>query len=340
MINPKVSVLMPVYNAELFIKEAIESVLKQTYTDWELIIADDGSTDTSIEIAESFADQRIRIERDKENRGIVFARNRVLTLARGEYIAWLDADDISLPDRLQTQVNFLDAKADIGLVGTWIELIDQSGTRTGVAWKNRTKPENISAALLFGNQFTNSSVMIRKSVLPSDPYRYECATSEAEDYDLWIRLAQTTKLATIQKILVQYRTHATGATQRGEAREKRVRMIMTRNLSQLGVVPTDRELLIHRTNFGYTGKEVQRFLSEREQWLTMLKMQNEKLGVYPKKAFAAVAAEKWLGSCSANARIGWKAWQLFWKSSLSKDLNWREHWRDVLKFFVKSLLGR
>ncbi len=161
---PKVSVLMPVYNGALFLRSAIESILNQSFVDLELLIIDDGSTDSSADIIHSFDDLRIRYIKNEENLGIVKSLNKGLTLARGIYIARMDADDISLPQRLQRQVDFLDANPETGICGSNAITIDSEGNRQRL-WFYAEKPENVLISRTFVCPFLHPTIMARKEIL-------------------------------------------------------------------------------------------------------------------------------------------------------------------------------
>src|SRR5947209_7771425 len=157
---PRLSVVMPVYNAASVVREAIESILNQTFSDFEFIIVDDGSTDDSGKILREYAgrDDRIRLY-TQENHGLVASLNRYCRLANGRYIARMDADDISLPRRFEKQFHFLEAHPEVGILGTWIQDIDENGApRT--AWPVPTDPAVIQWFLMFGNCIAHPSVMV------------------------------------------------------------------------------------------------------------------------------------------------------------------------------------
>ncbi len=213
-----ISVVMPVFNGEKFLKIAIESILNQTYTDFELIIINDGSTDKSAEIIKSYTDNRIRFLENEGNRGIFYTRNRLFEEVKGKYIAILDCDDYAEPKRLEKQVNFLDKNNEFGLVGSWITLIDGENKIKG-AWNLEYRPERISSKLLFSNQFAQSSVMMRKEF--SD-LKYREEYPPVEDYDLWVRISYKTRVTNLAETLVKYRIHDQNIsqTQAEKAREK------------------------------------------------------------------------------------------------------------------------
>ena len=162
--NPKISVLMPVYNAEKYIKQAIESILKQTYTNFDLIICYDESSDRSLKIIDEFKtkDARILISYGKR-RGLVGALNDGIKLSRGQYIARMDADDISVASRLEEQVRFMDANPNIGVCGTWIETFGEVKKRYVSFFPSSDNA--LKVRLLFSVPFAHPSVMIRKKVI-------------------------------------------------------------------------------------------------------------------------------------------------------------------------------
>lgn len=204
MPKPLVSVVMSVYNGERYLKEALDSILSQTYPDFEFIIIDDGSTDGTADILASYreADGRVNIYR-QDNRGLIVSLNRGCSLAKGKYIARMDADDISLPDRLECQVDFMESHPEIGVAGSWIEYIDAGGRSIG-QWRTPAGPAIIKWSLMFGTCLAHPSVLMRKAIFDeAGPYRPEAL--HVEDYDLWTRAAEITSLANIPEIKVKRR---------------------------------------------------------------------------------------------------------------------------------------
>lgn len=198
--SPKISVLMPVYNCELYIREAIESVLNQTFNDFEFLIVDDASTDKTVSIIKSFNDSRIKLIEKFQNLGIIDSLNYGIEIARGDYIARMDGDDICLPERFEKQVVFLDNNSDVILCGTAFQLIE-----TDKIIKHPSDHEAILIKLCFGTSFCHSSIMGRKEVFLQD--KYDENFKHAEDYDLWTRLAFKGQLANIDDVLLKYRVH-------------------------------------------------------------------------------------------------------------------------------------
>lgn len=212
--NPKVSVLVPVYNAERFIADTISAVLKQTYEDFELILLDDNSTDNTAEIIRSFDDKRIIYEKNEKNLGISASRNKLINMAKGEYIAVLDHDDICLPKRLEMQVNFLDKHQDIAMIGSWFKLSCPRSaslwrrlvTNLGWVWCHPLHPGWDD--LWKGNVMMHPTIMYRRKVFADLGICYRNEYSPAEDYDL-VRQAMEHNLglANLPQILVKYNLH-------------------------------------------------------------------------------------------------------------------------------------
>ena len=198
MAEPRISVVMSVYNGERFLREAVDSILGQTFTDFEFIIIDDGSTDSTRAILESYDDPRIVIMH-QENIGLTKSLNRGLATARGELIARMDDDDISLNQRLEKQVEFLDAHPDVGVLGIKGHSIDEYGKIKGRC-SNPCTHEEIVGNLLLDNMFIHSSVVFRKALV--DEYgAYREYAYMGQDYDLFLRLSRLTRLANLSEPL-------------------------------------------------------------------------------------------------------------------------------------------
>ncbi len=204
--TPLVSILMLTYNGARFIREAIESILVQTYTHFELIVIDDGSTDATQEILQTFNDPRIRSIRHEENAGLLIRRKESLSLAHGTYVAILDSDDVWLPAKLEQQVAYLDTHRDCVLIGTWIARINERSEIIGTT-KYNTDNLSIRASILTRNQFAHSSVLMRKDALDKTKgYRFPLD----EDLDLFLQLGVHGSFANIAEVLTHYRINPTG----------------------------------------------------------------------------------------------------------------------------------
>ena len=210
--SPKVSVIIPVFNAEPYVGQAIQSILDQTFLDFELLVIDDASTDGSLDVIYSFGDSRIRVLRNKVNRKQAYTQNVGLCAARSEYIAILGADDIATPKRLEIQVSFLDTEPDVCMVGTWFHRINAQGDILGLV-KTPVDPLAVRWCLLFGNPIGASTVMIRREVIRRVG-GFEETCIAVEDMELWGRIAQCEKIAQLDIPLTRYRVHSQSLTHR------------------------------------------------------------------------------------------------------------------------------
>lgn len=206
--KPKVTVLMAVYNSEKYLKQAISSILEQTFSDFEFIIINDGSTDNSMTIIQSYSDERIRFINNSLNRGVIKTVNDGIDLAQGEYIARMDSDDICLPERLEKQVGILDAMPEIAMVSANVVLINTENEEIGF-WDSNINAKTgkyIYRLLPKDNCIANPTVLIRSSTLKK--YRYNENQKSSEDWDLWLRMASAgEKFFKLNETLVKYRIH-------------------------------------------------------------------------------------------------------------------------------------
>jgi glycosyltransferase involved in cell wall biosynthesis len=205
-----VSVVLPVRDGERFLREAIESILRQTYADLELVVVDDGSTDGTVEVLESFRDDRLRLFW-QEPLGLVVALQRGVAEARAAFVARMDADDVSEPERLERQVELLRLRPRAGMVATWVAVIDEEGRelRREVL---PPEPEDLARRLLLRNPFQHGSVLMRRDAV-EEVGGYRADYGANEDYDLWRRLARSWELACVPEVLYRYRVHAGAVTQ-------------------------------------------------------------------------------------------------------------------------------
>jgi glycosyltransferase involved in cell wall biosynthesis len=212
--SPRVSVVMPVHNAEETVEEAVRSLLQQTYADLEILVVDDGSTDRSCAVIETLRDPRIRLVRQQHG-GICLARNRGCAEAKGVYLAVLDSDDIAQEHRIAAQVEYLDRHADVGLVGTHARFIDDDGQE----WFFMPPVDSraLRRYLLWDNPFVHSSVMFRRQVLGASG-GYTPGIVANEDYRLWIQVARSWELGMIPEVLVTYRVRRASASRAANRR--------------------------------------------------------------------------------------------------------------------------
>lgn len=238
--EPRVSVVMPAYNAERYVREAVDSILGQTFSDFELIAIDDGSNDGTGRILAEYADHESRVVfvRNERNIGLSRTLNRGLAIARGAYIARQDADDVSLTERLKTQVALLDARPDVVLVGSTHYRIDPEGRTTGL----RSRPASDTAIrwrMLFHNCFSHTSIMLRADVLRTHALTYD-ETADNEDYELWSRMIEYGQVLNTQEPLVKRRGHGESYGARAYTHQRACGTRTSRaNIARLGINLTE-----------------------------------------------------------------------------------------------------
>jgi glycosyltransferase involved in cell wall biosynthesis len=208
---PRVSVVISTYNGARFIREAVESILKQSYTDFELIVVNDGSTDATPRILAGFDDERMRVVTSRVNRGIATAQNSGLALARGEYVALMDHDDVSLPDRLQRQIDFLDRHPEISLVGAACLRIDEQGAVKSTVEYPGDDIFLKWSLVVGGCPLFHTAVVARRSALEQIA-GYTAKYLYAGDYELFSRLSEKNLLANLAEPLVKWREHGGSAS--------------------------------------------------------------------------------------------------------------------------------
>ncbi|MDR3574629.1 MAG: glycosyltransferase [Anaerolineaceae bacterium] len=215
--DPRISVILPVYNAERYLAAAIDSILAQTYPDFELIIINDCSSDHTPEILSAYTDQRMRVINNASNLKLSKSLNLGIEIARGSYIARMDADDISLPERFEKQVAFLEKHPDIGVLGCWVKRIDNLGNITGkVVYE--TQPEAIKWELFFRTPLAHPTVMMQAAVIKSSG-GFSNDIHAAVDYECWTRLIKTTRFANLPEFLLLYRMHSENMTSTQEVEQ-------------------------------------------------------------------------------------------------------------------------
>jgi glycosyltransferase involved in cell wall biosynthesis len=242
---------MSVYNAEKYLNEAIQSILTQTYTNFEFIIINDGSTDGSLEIIQEYMnkDERIVVI-SRENKGLPYSLNEGIDIAKGKYIARMDADDISLPTRFKEQVEFMENNLDIGVCGSWIKVFGEN-VKTSTT-KRPSEHNELKTRLLFSVCFAHPTVMIRKDILVSNNLKYNLEYVNSQDYELWNRISEVTKMTNIQKVLLKYRISSNSITSITDSSKVKLRYellsgVFTKVLEQLNIKNTEEENKLHFT---------------------------------------------------------------------------------------------
>ena len=322
--NPDVSVVMSVYNGGAFLGQAIESILGQSHSNFEFIVIDDGSSDDTADIVASYRDRRLRLIRHAENAGLAARLNEGFAAASGRYIARMDADDVSLPERLARQMTFMNAHAYVGACGTWIEV---AGEGLKQRWEYPQSHRVIHARLLFDCAMAHPTVMFDRLRLQKARLSYDSSYPCAQDYDLWCRAVHDLSLANIPEVLLVRRLHRGQIGCRdADAQQRWAATIRRKQLERLGIRPTDEQVALHEAISTWSWKRNEATLNAVEAWLLLLRRANEITALYPEPELSAIVGERWMAMCrSVNPKLG----RRFWNSSLSGtlDLGWTENLR-------------
>ncbi len=242
MENVKISIIMPVHNGENYLRPAMESIFGQTLSNFEFIIINDGSTDNTEKVINSYKDRRVILLNNKERIGVSKSLNRAVEISRGEYIARMDADDISLPKRLEKQFIFLENHKEIGVLGSNAYLINSEGKEIG----KYIRPDSlvlIKWTALFSNPMIHPSIMARTLILKEN--KYDERLKNGQDYELWSRLIFTKNISfvNLNEPLLKYRIHTESVTQTAilENNKKGSLQISANNLNYLKLIPEEKK---------------------------------------------------------------------------------------------------
>lgn len=300
MTAPAVTVLMPVHNGAAYLREAIDSVLRQTLADFELLVVNDGSTDETASVLRDCGDPRLRVLDNGANLGLVASLNKGLDAASGEFIARMDADDVALPGRLQRQRAFLQGAPGVGLCGTWFRTF---GGARSIVVRPPTGPADISAKLFYESPLAHPTVMFRRGLFAANGLRYAHDYPHAEDYELWTRAAEVMDLANLPEVLLRYRQHEEQVSSaKAGKQDETVRKILVRQLRKLCPQASDAECDAHVaivrnrvTDAAGIGVD---FV---ESWLKKLIERNgAEASAFPPDAFRRALAVVWWRYCAAR----------------------------------------
>lgn len=276
--SPAISVIMPVYNAEMYLKDSIESILDQSFTDFEFLIYNDGSTDKTDEIINTFKDVRIVYKKMDKNSGYLNLLNDGLAIAKGKYIARMDADDISMPNRFEEQYKYLENNAEVGICGSWIEFI---GEQSGVI-ERPVSFEEIQFGLFFSCPLTHPTVMMRNDLLKKYNLIYHTEYYYAEDHYFFAQASLHFKIVNLPKVLLKYRIHS---SQIGSARWKEqffAKSAIQANLfSNILLKKNDEDLKWLKTFFREQSVPDEKWLNDIESYEERIIKDNEVNPVYP-----------------------------------------------------------
>ena len=323
MNGPRVTVFIPVHNRAHLVGRAIDSILSQSFSDFEILLIDDGSTDASAATIRGFADPRVRLLQNETNLGIARTRQRGIEEARGTYLAVLDSDDEAAPRRLERQVAFLDAHSEVATVGGWAREYDEAGRPKSGIKILPLVPAELKTRLLFRTCHHHSSTMSRLSVLRE--FGYDPSFAVSSDYDLFSRIARHHQLANLPRIFLHRRVHGGRVTQERAAEVRRMNMIVAaRQLEALGL-PTDEATVSRHINLARLKKEGiapdREFLEQASTWLETIAEANRDRRIYDQKALASTLGQLWAVACfHARKEMGTAALGRFLSSPLRSAL--------------------
>jgi len=316
------SVVMPVYNGEKYLEEAINSVLGQTFIDYELLIIDDGSTDSSIKIIKSIKDSRIRLIKNEKNQGIAFTRNVGLREAKGEFLAWMDCDDLIEPNRLEIQIKYLRGNLEIGICGTALKRFGEGKPRVSILFYDS---EMIKTALLFYTSIRPATAMYRMNMIREAKLKYDPRLAVAEDYDFFFEASFHFPIKNIEQVLYFYRASETSIMKIYSERQQQLfdfhKIIYKKAFEKLGISNLVKNFELH-----YSCSSTQLIssfteLTEIYDWLLYLKKKNSKAKLYNENAFDKVLASVFFFISKKSSQIGPQTFFFYLKNRKSFSTN-------------------
>jgi len=333
MTQPLITVLMPVYNAAPYLAEAIDSILNQRFKDFEFLIINDGSTDNSLEIINSYKDKRILLINNGQNIKLIATLNKGIELAQGKYIARMDADDISLPERLEKQVQFMETHPEVGLCGSFVRTV---GLAKNYDVHYACSHDEIKFNLFFDTHFPHPAAFIRKSVLSENNLKFDFGFIHAEDFELWNRMAQHTRLAILPEILVHKRVHPEQISVKYTPIQLEVSSKIRRQLiKNLGIEPTDKEILLYDNFLEQNIPKEKMDVIVLLNFLDKLIKGNTKKKVYNASLFNNYFAQRYWDICTKSTYCGLNIYYLYFCSEASKIKSPSKILK--IKFFLKAL---
>jgi glycosyltransferase involved in cell wall biosynthesis len=313
--SPRVTVLMPIYNAAPHLLEAVNSILTGSFADLELLAINDGSTDESGEILGSIADPRLRLIRNPKNVGVVATLNRGLDLAEGDFIARMDADDVSMPDRLARQVAFMDANTEIGLSGMWARTF---GARPERSIRTPLSSTEIHVGLFAFNPLCHPTAMLRRDLFAAHGLRYAEDARHCEDLDLWMRASNHFAISNLPVIGLRYRVHASQVTNRfAMEQQETLARLRRRQLLRLVSDATEADIQLHLKALDVMRQLTHDDLVSIGEWLEHLEESNRHLDRYDASAFHSFLAQRWLNASHRCNPRNIKVWRTWRRSSLA-----------------------
>ena len=316
MTMPRVTILMPVHNGASYLREAIESILAQTFRDFEFLIVDDASEDNSAAIVQSVSDPRIRLVRSDNRLRLSGALNLGLKKAAGDLIARMDADDICLPSRIEEQVAHMDSHPKLGVSGTWVKVF--GANRDGIERYPESSQE-VRAHSLFNTPFAHPTVMLRRKLFLKHSLTYDVTYYPTEDFELWERALRLFPGDNMPRALLRYRVHEHSMTGNDWSEmDRQASRVSARRLTDLGFEPVDEVVRFHRKVATATVEVSVLDICRAEDWLKSILAANDTKNLFERDALAEVVAEIWLRACMHTTGLGWWLVRKYATSTLSR----------------------
>lgn len=335
MINPSISIVMAAFNAEAFIAEAIESILKQTHTDYEFIIINDGSTDGTLSIIKQFTDKRIIIIDNESNCGLAASLNKGIRVAKGKYVARMDADDISSPNRLERQFDFLENNSGCDVCVTPMRLF---GSETSVTGEGLITDNDIKAELIWGTPTNHATMLMRSDKIKTHNLYYDETFGVGQDWKFWYDVRDHVTVYSLSELLYFYRRgeHNVTVQFKNKSKQRSLRMheLLLRDLE----IPfTENDLFLHQfLNGQFSIEPSPETVKSAWSWYKKLIKQNKVILKYEVNSFEATAAKKWDRLFFLISPYGFKTVIAYFVSS---GVNWN-HISYYLKYRINKVIGR
>lgn len=331
--TPLVSVIMSAYNESKYIAEAIDSVLQQSYDNFELIIVDDASTDNTVEMIENYTDKRIVLLKNSENKRLAYNLNFGIQNAQGKYIARMDADDICMPERLKKQVEFLEKHTEISIVGGAAQ---EFGDAKALL-KYPEKHDEIKVTLPFENAMCHPAVMFRNE---PDVFCYDITCKASQDYELWSRLIWKVEFANLTDVVIKYRVHK-NQTKYVLGKEQKAGAVKARKYLLLKLVDdiSENDMNVFYSACNYHTPKTENELIEIDNLFERMLSENEKKGLFQKRLFQKKLQDQFIQDCYVSVRYGTSSFDIL-KNSSSYSLYRSKPLRYRLKMQVARIFPK
>lgn len=319
-LKPILTVLMPVYNGAKYLDEALQSLWCQTFEAFEVIVFDNGSTDETACLLESTKKEegskgRLLVVSYEKNQGIAKCMNEGIRLARGTWIARMDADDLCRPNRFKEQLAYFKTHPEISICGTWAKFFGPKGTHIH---KPLTTPAHLRCMFVFQNPFVHSSIMWKREDLIKKDLWYDESLDAAQDVDLWSRCAVQLATANLESVLIDYRVHEKSISTTRKALSQSVMAGVVQDaLARLEIQAEDFDFEMHMRLGQCTGFDSTLGLEQAGEWIQTLCARNRDTGAYSVRAFEESAAWCWYRTCLRSSYLGFDSfntWRRFSKT--------------------------